>query len=290
MFIETADHVRLYYTDWGRGDPIVMIHGWPLNSDMWEYQARHLARTHRVICYDRRGFGRSSKPFEGYDYDGFAGDLRTILDHLNLSNVTLVGFSMGGGEVARYLGRYGSRRISKAVLISSVVPYLLKTEDNPEGADKKVFEDMIENLEKDRPQFLAEFTKKFYGFGMLSSPVSEGILDWTAFMAYQGSPEATIRSVTAFGTTDFRPDLKNFDVPTLIIHGREDQTVPIKASAEQAAQKITGAKTRFYDDAPHGLFVTHKEALLKDLQDFIGISASPRVAKRQERVINPAHH
>jgi len=269
-YVTTKDQTKLHFNDWGQGEPVVLIHGWPLNSEMWEYQVGALLeRGKRVIAYDRRGFGKSSQPAEGYDYDTFASDLKELMDHLDLKKACLVGFSMGGGEIARYLSRYGSDRVAKAVLISSVAPYMLKTEDNPKGVPEKTFSEMISNLKEDRPKFLHTFSRQFYGVGMLSHPVSDEMLQWTSFLAFQGMPKATIDCVNAFGRTDFRGDMKAFSMPTLIIHGTSDQTVPIDCTGEEAAKAIPTATFRRYDGAPHGLFVTHKNRLTEDLISFV---------------------
>ncbi|GHD10612.1 alpha/beta fold hydrolase [Tianweitania populi] len=268
-FIQTADETELFYNDWGTGKPVILIHGWPLDGDMWEYQWPVLAaKGHRVITYDRRGFGRSSQPFSGYDYDTFASDLQAIIETLDLHDVSLVGFSMGGGEVARYIGRYGTERLSKAVLVSAVTPYLLKTADNPDGVDKSVFDDMVEKLRKDRPAFLASFGKQFFGAGMLNFAVSSEIMQWCSNVAMLGSPKATIDCVRAFSETDFRADLTKFNLPTLIIHGEDDATVPIKTAGEHAAKLIPSATFKRYSGAPHGLFYTDKDKLNADLLAF----------------------
>ncbi len=269
-FIETADGTSLFYNDWGAGKPVVLIHGWPLHADMWEYQSVFLAsHGFRVITYDRRGFGRSSQPWAGYDYDTFADDLKALLDKLDLQDVTLAGFSMGGGEVARYIGRHAGARVSKAVLISAVTPYLVKTADNPEGVDRSVFDQMIAGLEKDRPNFLSTFGKAFFGAGLLNFTVTAEILQWAANMALAGSAKATLDCVRAFSEADFRGDLARFRVPTLIIHGDSDGTVPAEKSARRAAALVPGAVLKEYAGAPHGLFFTEKDRLNRDLLEFI---------------------
>lgn len=271
MKIQLKNGHEIYYKDQGQGDPVVLIHGWPLNADMFEYQTMMLlSRGHRVIAYDRRGFGRSSQPGDGYNYDILADDLHQLIEQLKLERVSLVGFSMGGGEVARYLARHGGGKVKKAVLISAVTPFLLKTADNPDGVDEKVFRDIQSGLREDRPHFLANFTKQFYGVGLVTSPVSEELLQWTAAMAYQASGLATHECVTAFGKTDFRPDMKAFRMPTLIVHGGQDKIVPIEVSALAADRLIPGAKLVEFKDAPHGLFVTHKNQLNEELMEFLG--------------------
>ncbi len=262
--------VELHYCDYGQGDPIVLIHGWPLAAASWEYQLAELPlHGKRVVAYDRRGFGQSSKPWDGYDYDTFASDLNAILTELDLQNVTLVGFSMGGGEVARYLSRYNGARVARAIFVSAVTPYLLKTADNPDGVDKSTFDDIIENLGKDRPDFLASFGKKFYGVGLLSKPVSQATLDWSQNMALLASPRATTACVKAWSETDFRADLATIKVPTLFIHGSSDETVPLANSAEQAVKYVPNAQLVVYDGEPHGLNVTAKDRLNRDILTFV---------------------
>lgn len=270
-YIETKDGVQLHVKDCGQGRPVVLVHGWPLTGDMFEYQSLALLEAgYRVITYDRRGFGQSSHPATGYDYDTFADDLAAVLDKLDIQGATLAGFSMGGGEVARYLSRHGATRIAKAVLISSVVPYLLKDGSNPDGVDQSVFEDMKKQIRKDRFAFLQSFAKMFYGVGFVSSPVSDALLDWTFILAVMASPKATINCVDAFGKTDFRKDLAAFTIPTLVIHGTSDKTVPIDAAGRAAAKQIAGAKLLEYDGEPHGLFATVPDRLNADLIEFIG--------------------
>jgi non-heme chloroperoxidase len=262
--------VEIHYCDYGQGDPIVLIHGWPLSHASWEYQLAELPlHGKRVIAYDRRGFGQSSKPWDGYDYDTLAGDLNAVLTELDLHNVTLVGFSMGGGEVARYMSRYNGARVSKVIFVSAVTPYLLKTDDNPDGVDKSTFDDMIENLGKDRPDFLATFGKQFYGVGLVSHPVSQATLDWSQMLALPASPRATTECVRAFSGTDFRGDLATIKVPTLFIHGDADKTVPFKNSAERAVKLVPNAQLVAYEGEPHGLNITSKDRLNRDILTFV---------------------
>ena len=269
-FLNTDDGTEIFYNDWGTGTPVVLIHGWPLSSDMWEYQAKFLAENGcRVITYDRRGFGRSSQPWEGYDYDTLTDDLRVILEELDVRGATLVGFSMGGGEVVRYLSRFGNDRVSQAVLVSAVTPFLMKTEDNPEGVDPSVFEGMIDGLEKDRPAFLTEFGAKFYGRTLIKHTVSEPWLNWTFQMAMQGSGRATLECVDSWSGTDFRADCAKVSVPTLVIHGTGDSTVPIDVAGRRAAALIPGARLVEYDGEPHGLFATAPDRLNQDLLGFL---------------------
>lgn len=262
--------VHLHYEDLGTGQPVVFIHGWPLSGDMWEYQVTELIQQGlRCITYDRRGFGKSSRPSTGYTYDTLADDLHALLEELQLEEVVLVGFSMGGGEVARYIGKYGQNRIARVVLISAVTPYMLKTSDNPDGADKSVFEEMMTEMKKDRINFLDDFGKKFFGVTMLSHPVSTPLLEHYRSIASFASPIATQQCAIAFSSTDFRDDLKAIAVPTLIIHGDADKTVPIEVSGNRTAAALPFAQYLVYEGAPHGLFYTHKEVLNKDLLTFI---------------------
>lgn len=268
--IETADGTKLYVKDWGAGRPVVFIHGWPLDADMWEYQMPAVAEAgYRAVAYDRRGFGRSGQPWSGYDYDTFADDLKAVLDGLDLQDVTLVGFSMGGGEVARYMSRHGGARVSRTVLVSAVTPFLLKTHDHPDGVDGSVFQQMIDGLKDDRPHFLANFAKTFFGAGVFSSPASTELMEWTGHLAMRASPKATVDCVRAFGETDFRSDMAHFRVPTLVIHGDDDATVPIDVSGRAAAAAIPGATLVVYEGAPHAVPFTHKDRLTQDLLRFL---------------------
>lgn len=270
-FIEAKDGVQLHVKDIGSGHPVVLIHGWPLTGDMFEYQTLALLEAgYRVITYDRRGFGQSGHPADTYNYDIFADDLSAVIDGLELQKAHLVGFSMGGGEIARYLSRHGASRVSKVVLVSSVVPYLLKDSSNPEGVGASVFDDMKNQVREDRFAFLQSFAKTFYGVGWVSKPVSQGVLDWSFVLGVMASPKATIDCIDAFGRTDFRGDLKAFTVPTLVIHGTSDKTVPIDASGRAAAAGISGANLTEYEGEPHGLFATAPERLNRDLIEFFG--------------------
>lgn len=264
------DPIALFYQEYGTGIPVVFIHGWPLNHEMWEYQLAELSKHEiRCIAYDRRGFGKSDRPWQGYDYDTLADDLNEVITQLNLSKVVLVGFSMGGGEVARYIGKYGAEKIAKVVFVSSVTPFRLKTEDNPEGSEKTTFEATILKIETDRPAFLSEFGKKFYGVGKVSSTTSPALLEWNQLLCLMSSAKATVDCVRSFSETDFREDLKKIKVPVLIIHGDADDIVPIKVSGNKTAELIPHANYMVYKDAPHGLFITEKEKLNTDLIEFI---------------------
>lgn len=268
--LHTQDGTRLFYRDWGTGKPVVLIHGWPLNGDMWEYQAGSLVEQgFRVITYDRRGFGRSEQPWAGYDYDTLADDLAAVMTELDLRDAALVGFSMGGGEVARYLTRHGASRVSHAVLISAVTPMLVQTPDHEDGVDRSVFDQMVEGLNKDRPHFLATFGKQFFGAGLLNFSISHDILQWAQGMALQASKHATIACVRSFSETDFRPDMASFTMPTLVMHGTSDATVPPNVSGRAAASLIAGAELIEYDGAPHATFFVEKDRLTADLVAFL---------------------
>ncbi|SOD78520.1 alpha/beta fold hydrolase [Spirosoma fluviale] len=275
-----GNDIKLFYQDLGTstaGSTVVLIHGWPLSHEMWDYQLAELpAHGLRVVAYDRRGFGKSSQPWDGYDYDTLADDLKAVLDELDLQNVTLVGFSMGGGEVARYMSRHGGARVAKVAFISAVTPYLLKTEDNPDGVDKDVFDEITENIKKDRAAFLQTFGKQFYGVNLISKPVSQAHLDGDFTRAYVASHKATLECAKSFAETDFRDDLTQIQVPALIIHGDSDKTVPIEASGERTANALPNAQYIVYDGAPHGLFVTEKDRLTQDLLSFIQEGVSVR--------------
>ncbi|SEJ19155.1 Pimeloyl-ACP methyl ester carboxylesterase [Dyadobacter sp. SG02] len=265
-----AEPVQLFVHEVGQGKPVVFISGWPLSHEMWEYQFNVLPK-HGIRCigYDRRGFGKSDKPWNGYDYDTLAADLKSVIDALDLDDVILVGFSMGAGEVVRYLSKYGSAKVSKAVLISTVLPYMLHTEDNPEGLPQEMFDGFVQEIEDDRPKFLAGFGKSFYGNAFLNNAVSDELLQWHSMLALQASGRATTQCVRSFSATDFRNEISLLDVPVLIIHGEDDKTVPINVSSERTSEMLPGAEYIVYESAPHGLFVTHKERLNENLIQFI---------------------
>ena len=269
-YAKSTDGTRLYYKDWGAGDPVVLLHGWPLTGDTFDDAAVALAEAgKRCIVPDRRGFGRSDQPWDGYDYDTFADDVAAILDDAGISEpVSMVGFSMGGGEVARFLTRQGAGRVSKAVLISAVVPYMAKTDDNPNGVPKATFDAMTAGMKKDRAAFFTGFFKDFFG-----PSVSDEVRRDAWRQAMVAGLRPTLAAAQAFATTDFRPDMANFTVPTLIIHGTEDATVPIDATARESAKAIPGAELIEYDGSAHGLLATDKERLIGDLVAFLGGSA-----------------
>jgi non-heme chloroperoxidase len=268
--IKVRDDASLYVKIWGQGRPVVLIHGWPLNADTWDAVALDLAsKGFRAIAYDRRGFGRSDQTFSGYNYDGMSDDLADVMTATGATDdVTLIGFSMGGGEVARYMSRHGGKGIRSAALVSSVVPYMLKTADNPMGVPQEEFDKMAAGINADRPAFMKKFLNDFYGVGIMTAPVSDAVLDWSWGMCMQAGLRPTLACAHAFSSTDFRGDLAAFKVPTLIIHGTSDKTVPIDTSARQAVSGIRGAELIEYDGAPHGLFATHTDRLISDLTRF----------------------
>lgn len=271
MHIQTRDNHQLFVKEWGEGRPVILIHGWPLTADTWDAVGMALAAAGcRAIAYDRRGFGRSEQPWQGYDYDTLTDDLRDVMEATGaIENVALVGFSMGGGEVARYQSRYQGDGVSQAVLISSVVPYLLQTEDNAAGVDADTLKQMATGMEKDRPDFMRQFLKDFFGVSMMSHPVSDAQLDWAWAQCMEAGLNPTLECAKSFGFTDFRPDMKHFKVPTLIIHGTGDEIVPIDATGRAAATQLDMVELKEYSDAPHGLFLTHEEKLIHDLKQFL---------------------
>lgn len=269
----TGEHgpVKIYYEDKGKGKTFILIHGWPLQGGQWDYQVPALLDAgYRVITYDRRGFGKSDRPGYGYDYVAMAGDLKAVIDEANVSDAIVVGFSMGGGEIAKYASHYNNANVSKYVIVSSVLPYLQKADDNPNGVPAEVFEEMAEGIKKDRPAFLHNFSKDFYGVGFLSNPVSDAFLQENVTMAMDSSIYATLECAKAFAQTDFRADVPSITLPTLIIHGTKDETVPIEASADRLAEMLPAAEYKKYEGEPHGLFYTAREKFTKDLIDFAG--------------------
>jgi len=273
-FIESinaaGESVKISYEDYGAGDPVILIHGWPLSKEMWEYQLEPLIDAgFRVITYDRRGFGQSDRPWRGYDYDSLTDDLYKIIQELYLNNVTLVGFSMGGGEVARYFTRYGGENVSKVILVASILPFMLKTDDNSEGLEKEKMDDMMNSLKNDRIGFLDDFGKHFFGVHFLNHPASAPLREYYRMLGALASPHATQECMKSFGTTDFRKDTQAISVPTLIIHGADDKIVPLETGGNKAAALVPDNNFIVYENAPHGLFYTHKERLNMDLVSFI---------------------
>ncbi len=269
-YIITEDKTKLYVKDWGSGQPVILMHGWPLSADSWDDQAMAIADAgYRTIAYDRRGFGRSSQPWNGYDYDTLSDDLASVIEQTGARDAILVGFSMGGGEVARYMSRHKGEWVAKAALVSSILPFRLKTDDNPLGTEQDAFDKTALALNEDRASFFTEFFHKFFGIGTLGHLISNELLENMRVVAMQSSLKATLECLKSFSSTDFRADLAHFTVPTLIIHGTEDKTVPIEASAREAVKGITQSTLIEYDGAPHGLFATHKHRLTDDLLNFI---------------------
>ena len=268
--ITTKDGTQIYYKDWGTGPVVTFSHGWPLNADMWDGQMLFLEQNgFRVIAHDRRGHGRSSQASSGNDMNGYADDLAAVIEALDLKQVTLVGHSTGGGEVARYIGRHGTSRVAKAVLIAAVPPLMVKTPDNPEGLPMEIFDDLRAKLFNDRSQTYKEFAHAFYGANRPGSNVSQGVLDQFWAWSMQSGLKNAYESIKAFSETDFTEDLKKFDVPTLVLHGEDDQIVPVKNSARKSAQLIKGAKDVYFPGAPHGITATHQDQINAELLAFI---------------------
>ena len=262
--------IEIYYKDWGKGRPVVFSHGWPLNSDVWDDQMMFLAeRGYRVVAHDRRGHGRSSQPWNGNDMNTYADDLAKLLDTLDLKDVVLVGHSTGGGEVARYIGRHGSWRITKMVLVGSVTPLMLKTETNSDGLPMSVFDEIRSSVISDRSQFYREFSLKFYGYNRWGANVSQVVLDAFWLKGIQLGLKGAVERIKAFSETDFTEDLKRIDVPTLIVHGDDDQIVPIEASAVPSSKLVKGSTLKIYAGGSHGLTQTHKDHFNSDLLEFI---------------------
>lgn len=281
--ITTKDGTEIYYKDWGEGPVVTFSHGWPLNSDAWDGQMLFLAQQgFRTIAHDRRGHGRSSQSSMGNDMNTYADDLATLIEALDLVDITMVGHSTGGGEVARYIGRHGTGRVAKAVLIAAVPPLLLKTPANPEGLPIEVFDALRASLAADRPQFYRDFAFMFYGANRPGAKVSQGLLDqfWTWSM--QAGLKNAYECVKAFSETDFTEDLRKFDIPTLVLHGEDDQIVPVHDSARKSARLIKGAQDVYYAGAPHGITATHQDAVNTELLKFLRSSGeTPRKSRGQ---------
>jgi non-heme chloroperoxidase len=268
---ENSGDIDLYYEDHGAGKPVVLIHGWPLSAASWEKQVPALLSAgYRVIAYDRRGFGKSSKPVYGYDYDTLARDLHILMERLDLHGATLVGFSMGTGEVARYLGTYGSGRVEKAVFLASVPPFLLKTPDNPGGVDGSVFDGIKESIAADRPAYLTTFFENFYNTDLLGGDrISDEVVRFSWNVASRASPTGTRDCVSAW-TTDFRTDVPRIDVPALVVHGDADRILPIEATGIPLARALEGSRFVVIEGGPHGIIWTHAEEVNRELLDFLG--------------------
>jgi non-heme chloroperoxidase len=268
--ITTQDGARIYYKDWGTGQPVVFSHGWPLNADAWQSQMVFLAQNgYRTIAHDRRGHGRSSQPSGGNDMDTYADDLAALIETLDLRDVVLVGHSTGGGEVTRFIGRHGTSRVAKAVLVSAIPPLMLKTEANPDGLQIEVFDELRAGLTVDPSQFYRKLAEPFYGANRPGAEVSQGIRDAFWFQSEQAGLKNAYECIEVFSETDLTEDLKRIDAPTLIVHGDDDQIVPIVASAHRSSKLVKDATLRVYEGGPHGLPSTHKDRLNDDLLAFL---------------------
>jgi len=272
---ENSCNIDIYYEDYGSGKPVVLIHGWPLSSSSWEKQIPSLIEAgYRVIAYDRRGFGHSSKPASGYNYDTLAEDLNKIMTKLNLRDATLVGFSMGGGEVARYLSKYGSERVSKAVFMSAIPPFLLKTSDNPEGVDGSVFDGMKKAIKADRPAFLSEFFANFYNVdNLIGTKISDEVVRLSWNIGAGASPKGTLDCVSAW-LVDFREELKRINIPVLIMHGNADRILPLAATGKRTPEFVKGSRLVIIEGAPHGMNWTHAEEINRELLAFLNEKSS----------------
>jgi non-heme chloroperoxidase len=268
--ITTKDGTEIYYKDWGEGPVVTFSHGWPLSADAWDGQMLFLAQHGcRAVAHDRRGHGRSSQASFGNDMDGYADDLAAVIEALDLHDATLVGHSTGGGEVARYIGRHGTGRVAKAVLVAAVPPIMLQTPANPEGLPLAVFDGLRAGLVKDRSQFYKDLAVQFYGANRPGADVSQGVLDQFWLWSMQAGLKNAYESIKAFSETDFTADLQKFDVPALVMHGEDDQIVPVRDSARKSARLIPGAQEIYYPGAPHGLTATHQDQVNADLLAFL---------------------
>ena len=270
-FVTTKDGIRIFYKDWGRGQPVVFSHGWPLNADAWDDQLVAVASNgYRAIAHDRRGHGRSDQPWDGNDIDTYADDLAALVESLDLKDAVLVGHSTGGGEVIRYIGRHGSRRVAKVVLVGAVPPQMLRTANNPGGLPMEEFDKLRAGVSGDRSQFYKDLSGPFYGANRPDAKVSQGVRDMFWLWSMQAGLKAALDCIRAFSETDFTQDLKKIDRPSLIVHGDDDQIVPIGNSARLSAQLVKGSTLKIYPGGPHGLTATQKDRFNADLLAFLG--------------------
>ena len=268
--ITTADGTVIYFKDWGSGQPVVFSHGWPLSADAWDEQLNFVAANgFRGVAYDRRGHGRSSQPWGGNDMDTYAEDLAQLIDQLDLHDVVLVGHSAGGGDITRYIGRHGTSRVAKAALVDAIPPLMRKTDANPDGVPIEVFDEIRASVLSDRSQFYEDLSLPFYGGNREGSTLSQGVRDAFWLMSMQAGLKGAYDNIKAFSETDFSEDLQRFDIPTLIIHGEDDQNVPIANSALKSSKIVPNAELKIYPGAPHGLTVTHKDQFNADLLAFL---------------------
>jgi non-heme chloroperoxidase len=286
--IKTRDGAKIFYKDWGKGQPVVFSHGWPLNADAWDDQLYFFASNgYRAIAHDRRGHGRSTQTFNGNDMDTYADDLAALVEELDLKSAIHIGHSTGGGEVARYIGRHGTERVAKAVLVGAVPPGMLKTAKNPEGVPIEAFDQIRAGVKADRSQFWKDLSLPFYGANRPGSKVSEGVRDAFWLMSMQAGFPAAYDCIKAFSETEFTDDLKKFDVPTLVIHGDDDQIVPITVGGLRSSKMIKGATLKIYKGAPHGLMTTHKEQFNTDLLEFARQQPQAGASVRREASTAP---
>jgi non-heme chloroperoxidase len=283
--ITTKDGTQIFYKDWGDGQPVVFSHGWPLSADAWDPQMVFLGeRGYRVVAHDRRSHGRSEQTWDGNDMDTYADDLAELIEHLDLRDAILVGHSTGGGEVARYIGRHGTRRIGKAVLLGAVPPLMLKTEANPKGLPMQVFDEIRAGTRSDRSRFFKDLAIPFFGFNRKGAKISQGLVESFWLMGMQGGIKGELDCIKQFSETDFTEDLERFDVPTLIAHGDDDQIVPIEASAQMSAKLVKGSTLKVYDGGSHGLAATRADEFNKDLLEFIEAGSRAAFASSEAHV------
>jgi non-heme chloroperoxidase len=286
--MQTKDGTRIYYKDWGSGPPVVFSHGWPLSADAWEDAMLFLgSHGYRVIAHDRRGHGRSDQPWKGNDMDTYADDLSALLETLDVTGAVLVGHSTGGGEVTRYIGRHGTSRVAKAVLVSAIPPLMLQTAQNPGGLPKAAFDDIRKGVLTDRSQYYRDLATPFFGANRPGAKLSDGVRDFFWLQSMMGSLKCELDCITAFSETDLTEDLKKFDVPTLIVHGDDDQIVPIGASALMSSKLVPNARLEIYAGAPHGLPILLKDRLNAELLAFIGAPAA-RMSRSGRRSLDEA--